>query len=689
MIRALIVLICVGFLSNVHAQVDRSVQPQAGPAPEINFGTPKEHTFKNGLTLLVVENHKLPQVSVSLLIDNPLYVEGDKAGASGLLGRMMGKGSKNIPKDDFEEEIDFMGARLNINSEGAFASSLKRYFPRVFEMMADAVLHPSFLEEEFEKEVNKTLEGIKSNEKDVKTAARRVENILSYGKNHPLGEYVSEESVKKVTLEDLKKLYEKNFHALKAYVIIVGDIDFDSAKNLTKQYLGNWDKGELVTSEFTEPENVSQTQIALVEMPNAVQSEISVLSTSSIDRNNPDYYAVIIANQILGGGAEARLFLNLREDKGYTYGSYSRYTVNHKTKSRMRAFAAVRNAVTDSAVVQLLYEIDRINKEMVTEDELKLVKEKYAGSLIRSLENPQNIANFAYEIKTQKLPDNFYNMLLKNIQKVSREDIIRVSKKYFNPDHMQVLVTGKGSDILTSLENIEFNGQPIPLSYYDKYGKATERPEFSTPLPEGLSTQKVLDGYIEAIGGRDPLSNVKTKHMLLEATMQGMTIQLSNRQTSKKQMSVEVSMMGNVMQKTVINPTQAYNEIQGRKIEMKGVDLENAQKEASLFPELVADLDQISLKGIVSVDGKDAYEIKWSDKKTFYYAVDGFLKIQMVETMEIQGQIQTSTTSFNDYKAVEGILFPHKITMDMGPQKMDFEVKSITLNEPMSDELFE
>ena len=85
MIRALIVLICVGFLSNVHAQVDRSVQPQAGPAPEINFGTPKEHTFKNGLTLLVVENHKLPQVSVSLLIDNPLYVEGDKAGASGLL----------------------------------------------------------------------------------------------------------------------------------------------------------------------------------------------------------------------------------------------------------------------------------------------------------------------------------------------------------------------------------------------------------------------------------------------------------------------------------------------------------------------------------------------------------------------------------------------------------------------------
>ena len=689
MIRALILLISVGFLSNVRAQVDRSVQPQSGPAPEINFGTPKEHKFKNGLTLLVVENHKLPQVSVSLLIDNPLYVEGDKAGVSGLLGSIMGKGSENIPKDDFEEEIDFMGASLSLNSGGASASSLKRYFPRVFEMMADATLHPSFLEEEFQKEIDKTLEGIKSSEKDVKTAARRVENILSYGGNHPLGEYVSEESVKKVTLEDLKKLYEKNFHAQNAYVIIVGDIDFDSAKNLTKKHLGKWDKGELTPSEFPEPENVSQPHIAFVEMPNAVQSEISVLSTSSIDRNSRDYFAVIIANQILGGGAEARLFLNLREDKGYTYGSYSRYTVNHKTKSRMRAFAAVRNAVTDSAVVQLLYEIDRINKEMVTEDELKLVKEKYAGSLIRSMENPQNIANFAFNIKTQKLPSDFYNMLLKNIQKVSREDISRVSKKYFNTDHMQVVVTGKGSDILTSLENIEFNGQPIPLSYYDKYGNTTDRPEFSKPLPEGLSAKNVIEGYIEAIGGSNKLTAVKTKSTLSEATMQGMTIQLSNQQTSKKQMKVEVSMMGNVMQKTVVNQTQGYNEMQGQKMEMKGDELENALKEASLFPELEANSDQVSLKGIVSVDGKDAYEIQWSDKKTIFYAVDGFLKIQTVETVEMQGQIQTSTTSFNEYKAVEGILFPHKITMDMGPQKMDFELKSITLNEPMSDSLFE
>ena len=689
MIRALILFVGVSFFNNAQSQIDRSVLPQPGPAPEINFGTPKEHHFNNGLTLMVVENHKLPQVSVSLSIDNPLYVEGEKKGMSGLLSSMMGKGSKNISKDDFEEEVDFMGARLSVSSEGAYASALKRYFSRVFEMMADAVINPHFLEEEFQKEMDKTLEGLKAKEKDVKTTARRVENLLSYGKDHPYGEYVSEESINRVSLDDLEKLYHKNFYALNAYITIVGDISFETAKKLTQKYFGKWAKGQAVSSSFPSPENVPQTQTAFVEMPNAVQSEASVVSTANIDRNNPDYFALTIANQILGGGAEARLFLNLREDKGYTYGSYSRFNINYKTKSQLRAFAAVRNAVTDSAVVELLYEIDRMSKEMVTEEELKLVKEKYAGSLIRSMEDPENIANFAYNTKTQNLPPNFYNNLLKNIQKVTREDISRVSKKYFNPNSMRVVITGKGSDILTPLENMEFNGQKLKVLYFDKYGNNTDRPEFSKPLPEGLTAKSVMEGYIKFIGGKDKLEAIKTKSSISEATVKGMTLQVSNRQTTKKQMRVEVSMMGNLMQKTVINATKGYNEMQGQKMEMKGEELENAQKDAAIFPELEIDPDQISLKGIVSIDGVDAYKIKWSDNKTVFYAVEDFLKLQTEITIKIQGQIQSSTTSFSDYKAIEGIRFPHLVKQDMGPQKIDFQVKSIILNEPMPDSLFE
>ena len=147
--------------------------------------------------------------------------------------------------------------------------------------------------------------------------------------------------------------------------------------------------------------------------------------------------------------------------------------------------------------------------------------------------------------------------------------------------------------------------------------------------------------------------------------------------------------MGNIMQKTVLNKSKGYNEMQGQKMEMNEEQYKNATQDAALFPELEIDLNQISLGGIVSIDGKDAYEIQWSDKRIIYFGVDDFLKLQIIETIEMQGQIQSSITTLKDYRGVEGILFPHQISQDNGSQKMDFEVKSITLNKSLSDSIFE
>ena len=182
---------------------------------------------------------------------------------------------------------------------------------------------------------------------------------------------------------------------------------------------------------FPEPSNTTETEIAFVEMPNAVQSEIAFLNTASLDKNNKDYFPALLANQILGGGGEARLFLNLREDKGFTYGAYSGLSDSHKTKARFRASTSVRNAVTDSAVVELLYEVNKIRTELVSEEELELVKAKYAGNFVISLEDPETIANFALNIKTQNLPADFYKNYLKNINKVTRDEVLAAAKNTF------------------------------------------------------------------------------------------------------------------------------------------------------------------------------------------------------------------------------------------------------------------
>src|SRR6056300_992472 len=155
--KRIVLASCILFSTLVQAQIDRTKQPEPGPAPLIKLDDPVEFQLKNGLTVLMVENHKLPRVSITLSIDHPLIVEGDKAGTGQLLTSMMGKGTSSISKNDFEEEIDFMGTHFHFNPDGAHASSLSRYYPRVLELLADAALHPRFAEEEFQKEKKRRL----------------------------------------------------------------------------------------------------------------------------------------------------------------------------------------------------------------------------------------------------------------------------------------------------------------------------------------------------------------------------------------------------------------------------------------------------------------------------------------------------------------------------------------------------
>ena len=259
-------LLAVLFISiSASAQIDRSKQPEPGPAPVITLEIPGEFELKNGLKVLIVENHKLPRVSYSLTIDNQPITEGDKAGTSAMLGAMLGNGTTNISKDVFNEEIDFLGANLGFSSDGAFASGLSKYSDRIMELMADAAINPLFNGEEFEKEKALILEGIKSNAKSVDAVAGRVGSALSYGTKHPYGEFISEETVNNIDLNNVRAFYQKYFNPNNAYLVIVGDVDFKTVEKQVKKYFKKWDKGIDFTSNLITPSpNVANTQIDFV-----------------------------------------------------------------------------------------------------------------------------------------------------------------------------------------------------------------------------------------------------------------------------------------------------------------------------------------------------------------------------------------------------------------------------------------
>ena len=682
-------LFLLAFVLVGQAQIDRSQMPEAGPAPEINLKDPQTFELRNGLKVLVVENNKLPRVSIQLSIDNPPVLEGTKAGVSVLTGSLLGKGSKNIKKDDFNEEVDFLGARINFGSQSAFASSLSKYFPRVLELMADAGLNPNFTQDEFDKEKQKIITGLKSEEKSVSAISGRVGLALAYTKKHPYGEFMTEESVNKVTLTDVIQFYEDYFVPANAYLVIVGDIKFDEVKTLVEEQFTPWTKAVPPSFGFSKPADAQYTQINFVDVPNAVQSEITVENLVSLQKKDPDFLSALMANEILGGGGEGRLFLNLREDKAYTYGSYSRLGNDKYVPARFRATASVRNAVTDSSVVEILKEIERIRTEPVTKEELENTKAKYTGRFVMALEDPSTIADYALDIETEGLPKDFYKTYLERINAITIEDVQQAAEKYLKPNNIRIVVAGKGSEILENLENVTFKGKKVPVKYFDKYANATEKPDYNASLPADVTAQTVLNNYIKAIGGKEKLAGVESYFLLAEAEMQGMKLNLEVKKTAKDQFMQDVKVAGNSMSKQVFNGDKGYMVMQGQQKDMGPEEIVKVKDEAAPFPELNYLNSAITLEGVENIDGKKAYKLKISAEKTAFYDVASGLKVQETTTAEMGGQTMTSTINYMDYKEVSGIQFPFIMAQTVGPQRFEFIVSEIKVNEGVSETDFE
>ncbi|MFD1614553.1 M16 family metallopeptidase [Gelatiniphilus marinus] len=672
-------LILMFFISiSLNSQIDRSKLPEAGPAPKITLETPQEFKLKNGLKVLVVENHKLPRVSYSLRINNKPIVSGDKAGIESLISSMMDNGTTTIPKDKFNEEIDFLGARLSLGVSGGFASTLSKYSNRILELMADAAINPLFSQEEFDKEKAKLLENLKANEKDIDAITTRVGNALSYGTNHPYGEFTTKETVNNVTYNDAVGFYNKHFNPNNAYLVVIGDVKFKSIKKQIKKHFSPWQKTKEAQVDLPVVNaNLDNTQINFVDFPNATQSSIYITNNADLKMSDPDYHSALIANNILGGGGEGYLFKNLREEHGYTYGAYSRLSANRYGAGRFSATAKVRNMVTDSAVVEALKEINRIKNEPVNPQTLKDAKAKYVGNFIMSLERPQTIANFALNIKLNNLPEDFYSTYLKKINNVTAEDVKRVANKYIKSENARVLVVGKGSEVI---ENLEKTG--IPIAYFDAYANKVEKPTYQIPLPADITANKVLNAYIAAIGGRENLDKINSVLINAEAELQpGVMMNLEMKKTSKKQFSQEISAMGQSMMKQVFNGETGYMVMRGQRKDMTDDELKKTLATSSPFPEVNYLNQDVTLEKIEKIDGENAYKIKVSNELSSYYSLETGLKIKDEQTTPAGA----SSIFYSEYQTVSGVKFPFKMGQTMGPRKIDFAIKEIKVNQGVSD----
>ena len=686
--KIILIITALIFTLNINAQLDRSVMPTGGPSPKIKLDKPKEFKLKNGIKVLVVENHKLPRVNYSLRFDRKPIVEGEKAGVISLLGSMLGNGTTSISKDEFNEEVDFLGASVNVGFGSGFAFTLTKNNERVLDLFSDAVINPLLTEEEFEKEKEKLIEGLKSQKKDIDAISGRVGDALSYGKNHAYGEFITEQTIDNISFQDVLDYHARYFIPNNVYIVVIGDVNYKNVKSLVSEKFGAWKKGKNIDDpEPVLTENVALTEINFVDLPTATQSAIQVTNNVDLKMTDEDYFAALMANDILGGGGEGYLFKNLREDKGYTYGAYSGIGSNRYGVSKFRAGAKVRNMVTDSAVSEIVKEISRIRLEKVDSELLKNAKAKYVGSFIRNAENPQTIAGYALNIKLNNLPDDYYEGYLENINSVSETDVKKAANKHFKIANTRIVVVGKGSDVVANLEEVGF-----PINYYDQYANPIAKPIFNKAIPEGLTAVDVINNYISAVGGKSNLESVNTVVMKADVTIPGAPFapQATMRQKlpNKSSFVIEVNMQGQKMtlSKTTFDGERGYSEMQGQRVEFDEKQLDENKKIKGIFEELYFKSEELELVSINSVNFQDAYKVKVTvDGKEShrYYSVESGLLLSKEDTDDNNNVV---TTNYGDYQSVQNIMFP--FYMELPAQKLEFKTSSIEINKEIKDSSF-
>jgi len=676
-------------LSDSTEKLDRSIRPSAGEAKELSIGNYEEFTLANGMKVYVIENHKLPTISYSLRFDIDPIVEGNKAGYLSLTGDLIEAGTKNRTKENLDEEIDFMGANIGAYSSGLYASGLSKYNNKILDILADMTLNPLMPQAELDKKVNENITGLKAGETNADQIMSNVSGIILYGKSHPYGEIMTEATLKNITLQDCKNHYNTYFKPNNALLTIVGDITLAEAKSLVKSKFENWKKAEVPTHSYDFPVLPKTPQVYVIHKEGAVQSNIKISNLVKLKLGDADYEAVKVLNNIYGSGFSGRLFKNLREDKEYTYGAYGGVNSN-KLVGNFSSSAKVRNSVTDSAIEQFLFEINRIRTEKVNPEDIRNAKNYIAGTFAQALESPRTIARFAARIAEYKLDKDYYKNYLKRIDAVTTDDLLRVAKKYMTPQNINIIVVGEASEVGEKLARFG------TLNYMDKDGNKASAPAKATKIAAGVTAKTVIENYITAIGGKAKIEAIKNISSEFGMKMQGMDVVIKSTvaQNNKYYLNVSIPAMGMVMQKEVMNGAKGYTESRGKVTPLTADEIKDYTVEKSIIQELNYTKHGVktSLLGTKTINGKSAYEIEVTmpsgAKSKDYFDVESGLKVKSAKTEKTPMGEMTMTSFFENYKEVNGVKFPHTLKQEAGPQKMEMIAKSITANGTIDESIF-
>jgi zinc protease len=672
---------------------DRSIRPKPGPAPTIQMADAQSFTLPNGLQVFVVENHKLPSVSFQIDLNIDPVLQGKAVGYQDMIGELMSSGTQLKSKDEFNKQLDALGGTLAPSKSGIYASCLTKHQNEMLALMSEMLLKPKFTQAELDKLKTQTMSGLASNKDDPNAMSSNLVQSLIYGKGHAYGEITTEATVKAITLDMCKKFYSTYYKPNTAYMAVVGDINLEQAKTLVTKYFGAWAKGIVPVTKYTTPKNLTASRVAIVNKSGAVQSVLNVTYPVNLKFGTTDLIKARVANAVLGGGSNGRLFQNLREGHGWTYGSYSSIDADkYENSGTFSATADCQTESTDSSVDAILMEMKRMGNEKVEATLLESIKTNMAGKFALSLEDPKILARNAINIEKYKMPKDYYKTYLKTLASINADDVQAISKKVMTPNAAWITVAGDRNEIAPKLAKFAASGK---VENYNMYGQL-EKEVVKVAMPANLKGMDVVNNYINAVGGLENWTSIKDITTTMELSVSGQKLDLVEIKKAPNKYFSELKGGGMVFQKKVFNGVKGMQGGMQGEQEFNAEEIESMKEEATYLGEAAFTNAgyKVELKGTEKVDGKDAYVVKVTDAKgkfkMYYYDVATKLKVKSSETVEMGKEKATVSGFYSNYQEVKGgMKMPYTIKQVAGPQVFDIKIKSIELNTGVDDKIFE
>lgn len=450
------------------------------PLEPVAFQIPDafETTLGNGLRVVIFEDSRLPLVSYRLA-----FFSGDandpngRSGLTSALTSMMTEGTANYSSRELAEKIERLGASLHVNSSDDFtifsASGLTIYSSDVLELMAEVLFRPTFPEEELDLYRRNTLEHLKFQRSQPNFLANEQTARILYG-DHPYSKISpSPETVEGITREDLIKLHDERFTPNNAVFVAVGDVNREEFLSELRSHFDDWEKGEIPALSPPEPPNRTARSLTIVDRPGSAQSNI-VISNLGVHRKHPDYFPLSVMNQVLGAGASSRVFMNLREEKGYTYGAYTRLDMK-KLGGEFEATAEVRTPVTGDSLKEFFYELERIRDEEVPEQELADAKAYLTGVFPIRAETQEGITGLIVSQQLHGLPSDYLQTYRDHVGAVTAPEVKRVAREHVRPSEAAIVIVGDAGEVIPqargfadAIEVFDTDKNPKSLADYER-----------------------------------------------------------------------------------------------------------------------------------------------------------------------------------------------------------------------------